>query len=178
MAHGDHIFSYRLGYSHHGIDCGDGSVVHFDSDPLRKAASTLSAQRAPRIRRISMDEFGQGQQIQVRNYSQCDPSESVVERAASRIGDEGYDLFQNNCEHFAVWCKTGRPQSTQIDAVRYATRPLRRVAPASAVAWRAVRYIPPAYRPWAVGAALGLTGASMASRYLTHRLRSRNRQES
>ena len=36
MARGDHIFVYCLGYSHHGVDCGDGDVIHFDSDPIRK----------------------------------------------------------------------------------------------------------------------------------------------
>ena len=31
----------------------------------------------------------------------------------------GYDLFGNNCEHFAYWCKTGLKRSRQV---RRATR--------------------------------------------------------
>ena len=36
MAKGDHLFVYCGGYSHHGIDVGDGNVIHFDSTPFRK----------------------------------------------------------------------------------------------------------------------------------------------
>ena len=32
--------------------------------------------------------------------------EETVERAYSRLGEREYDLVSNNCEHFAIWCKT------------------------------------------------------------------------
>ena len=41
MAIGDHIFVQCTGYSHHGIDCGDGSVIHFDFTPVRKLFSCV-----------------------------------------------------------------------------------------------------------------------------------------
>lgn len=43
--------------------------------------------------------------------------EETVERARSCLGDGEYNLATNNCEHFAVWCKTGVSKSYQIDAV-------------------------------------------------------------
>ena len=43
--------------------------------------------------------------------------EETVKRARSRIGESNYDLFENNCEHFAIWCKTGLSRSTQIEAL-------------------------------------------------------------
>lgn len=39
---------------------------------------------------------------------------TVVRRAKSKIGTRGYNLLWNNCEHFALWCKTGEPMSEQV----------------------------------------------------------------
>ncbi len=43
--------------------------------------------------------------------------EETVERARSKIGCGGYDPVFNNCEHFAIWCKTGIEKSEQIEEV-------------------------------------------------------------
>ena len=44
-------------------------------------------------------------------------AKETVERARSRIGEHGYNLLLNNCEHFAVWCKTGVEKSEQVDEI-------------------------------------------------------------
>ena len=41
--------------------------------------------------------------------------EETAERARSKIGMGGYDLLCQNCEHFAVWCKTGEAKSSQTE---------------------------------------------------------------
>ena len=41
--------------------------------------------------------------------------QETVQRARDHIGTRQYDFFLNNCEHFAVWCKTGLSKSEQID---------------------------------------------------------------
>lgn len=43
--------------------------------------------------------------------------EETVERAKSRLGENKYSLVFNNCEHFAIWCKTGIHESRQVDEV-------------------------------------------------------------
>ena len=43
------------------------------------------------------------------------PAETVA-RARSRLGQRGYNLLLNNCEHFAIWCKTGLEKSEQVDS--------------------------------------------------------------
>ena len=43
--------------------------------------------------------------------------QETIERAKSRLGERGYDLLFDNCEHFAIWCKTGLSRSTQIERV-------------------------------------------------------------
>jgi len=32
------------------------------------------------------------------------------------LGQSGYDLFTNNCEHFATWCVAGEHSSAQVEA--------------------------------------------------------------
>ena len=41
----------------------------------------------------------------------------TLNRARSRIGESNYNLFSNNCEHFALWCKTGISESHQISSL-------------------------------------------------------------
>ena len=43
--------------------------------------------------------------------------EETLERAKSKIGDSGYSIPFNNCEHFVWWCKTGIKKSEQIDDI-------------------------------------------------------------
>ena len=42
------------------------------------------------------------------------PKETVY-RARSRLGERGYNLLLHNCEHFAIWCKTGVEKSDQVE---------------------------------------------------------------
>ena len=109
MATGDQIYAYREllnlsgVYEHHGIDCGDGNVIHY-----RKPSET--------IEQTSIASFARGSRIYRRDYSGqfCYLPEIVVERATSRLGEQKYNLLFNNCEHFATWCKTGKSESQQI----------------------------------------------------------------
>ena len=41
--------------------------------------------------------------------------EETVERAYSRLGERDYNLLTNNCEHFAIWCKTNLSESWQVE---------------------------------------------------------------
>lgn len=102
MAKGDHIYTQHLPYTHHGIDCGDDSVIHF------------GRRGGEKICRISKNDFASGNKINVKEYGKCYSDDAVVRRAESRLGEKGYDLVSNNCEHFAYWCKTGKYKSEQV----------------------------------------------------------------
>ena len=52
--------------------------------------------------------------IRLQGYHLYSPEETV-ERAKSRLGEEKYSLPFNNCEHFALWCKTGVSESHQFN---------------------------------------------------------------
>ncbi|NJL83377.1 MAG: NC domain-containing protein [Chloroflexaceae bacterium] len=111
MTLGDQIYVYREFwnlqgvYEHHGIDCGDGSVIHY-----RKFGDRA------RVERTALGTFTQGRRLFKREYGGgfCFIPEQTLKRAASRLGEEKYNLLFNNCEHFATWCKTGINDSQQI----------------------------------------------------------------
>ena len=47
----------------------------------------------------------------------CDPLTETVERALGHLERQDwpqYDVVKNNCEHFAVYCKTGQRKSLQV----------------------------------------------------------------
>lgn len=98
---GDHVYYNCGAYSHHGIDCGDGTVIHYTKN-------------YGKISHISWASFASGNTVFVREYGQCNTPDIVVWRAESRLGEDAYHLFDNNCEHFATWCKTGVHASEQV----------------------------------------------------------------
>ena len=49
-----------------------------------------------------------------RDYHLYSGAETVA-RARAELGKEGYNIVCNNCEHFAVWCKTGLKESSQVN---------------------------------------------------------------
>jgi len=109
MALGDQVYAMRevAGvpgvYEHHGIDCGDETVIHY-----YKGGKTPTVTQTPR------DLFARGGRIFIKLQSVAYVPSIVVQRAHSRLGEQRYDLLTNNCEHFATWCKTGRNESEQL----------------------------------------------------------------
>jgi hypothetical protein len=104
MASGDHLYVRRgLRYSHHGIDCGDGSVIHY-----------IGPRRTRFVARTSLAEFAATSKVRVRSYDKRLSAEVAVRNAESRLGLQDYSLVRNNCEHFAAWCCTGRSASAQV----------------------------------------------------------------
>lgn len=107
MAKGDHLWVNRGFYTHHGIDAGDGTVIHFAGKPALQMREAC-------VIRTSIAEFASGRRLRVRPHKGADHPDVVLERAESRLGASGYRLLRNNCEHFATWCCTGRATSDQV----------------------------------------------------------------
>jgi hypothetical protein len=109
MALGDQLYVWRQFvnvegvYQHHGIDVGDGNVIHY-----RKPSEIIEC--------TSFETFSRGNPVYIRQYPDgfCFIGDVVVNRAISRLGENKYNLIFNNCEHFATWCKTGVSDSQQI----------------------------------------------------------------
>ena len=102
-----------LRYSHHGVYVGRGRVVHY---------SGLSGgfwQCGP-VEEVSLSRFALGHAVWIAEHPESPYSrEEIVRRARSRLGENDYRLFTNNCEHFCNWCHSGVSHSAQVQ------RPLR-----------------------------------------------------
>ncbi|MCC5656127.1 lecithin retinol acyltransferase family protein [Nostoc sp. XA010] len=114
MAQGDHIYCriYHNDKSpyHHGIDCGNDTVIHYQNN-YKDGKDRI-------IRWVSMTEFTKNRKIYIKKHDKCDPPIVVFMRAKRRLGEESYNIFYNNCEHFAHYCKTGEPISPQVEKVK------------------------------------------------------------
>ena len=108
MAFGDHIYVDRGFYTHHGVDIGDGWVIHF--------ASADSTKSGALIRQATIEDFAGTGAVQVRAYGVRLDADQAVDRAKAMLGESAYDLFANNCEHFATWCVAGDHSSVQAEA--------------------------------------------------------------
>lgn len=104
MAQGDHIYVNTGIIDHHGIDCGDGTVIHFSKKKGRICQDTIHS-------------FARGNSICVKQRKHCYSPKQIVQRAKSKLGESGYNLFGNNCEHFATWCHSGQHDSKQVGNV-------------------------------------------------------------
>ena len=118
---GDHIFSGRVGYYHHGIYIGDGRVIHFGSPRSMKTDKSRIIETS--IEAFQEEYVGLKTPIYTVKYVQCAPNEEVIQRSKRLLEEcehtglfrgRTYDLVTNNCEHFATYCKTGIAQSLQI----------------------------------------------------------------
>lgn len=122
MAKGDLIYVNRnheylpIQFKHYGIDCGDGTVIHY-------AEINNNKYRYHEIIQESLYSFASINDVFIfiaiydDNDGFCYSPEAVVERAESRLGEREYDLWKNNCEHFARWCKTGKSISYQTGSL-------------------------------------------------------------
>ncbi|MDJ0733128.1 MAG: lecithin retinol acyltransferase family protein [Nostocaceae cyanobacterium] len=107
MKAGDHIYIYLkhksgFKFTHHGIYIGNSKVIHYWKNKVRKT---------------KINRFSCGKNIHVKHYKKSYSSSRVVKRAKKKLDERKYNLFLNNCEHFATWCKIGKHKSEQIDNV-------------------------------------------------------------
>jgi hypothetical protein len=139
MAITNHIYVQCTGFVHHGIECGDGSVIHYDGG---------------KVVRIPIATFCDGNQYFTKHYSHCNSDLVVIKLAESRLGESKYSLFSNNCEHFARWCKTGQHDSEQIKNI---------VVTVSGTAASGAAVAGSISIVGAIGAEVGLSGAGVMS---------------
>ncbi|NUM56584.1 MAG: lecithin retinol acyltransferase family protein [Candidatus Hydrogenedentes bacterium] len=90
MARGDHIRVFRRGYWHHGIDCGDGTVIHYTGELFNRANAA--------VRRTSMEQFAKGGRVRVVKSKSTYDVDAIIERAHSRLDEMRYSTVLNNCE--------------------------------------------------------------------------------
>jgi Lecithin retinol acyltransferase len=113
QTYGNHLKVHRGLYWHHGIGIGNGRVVHFIGLAQSKSAAAIKID--------TLEAFAAGGAIRIVEYARRYSPPDVVRMALSRVGENGYNAFGKNCEHFARWCMTGEHRSSQIEKTGAAT---------------------------------------------------------
>jgi len=118
MARGDRLqVEHRIAgstvtYLHHGIDVGDGTIVHARPRDFRNPFG------GGRVVRTSRADFAECRIVRVVTEPPAAyPPDEVAARALAHVGRDGYHPVVDNCEHFATWCATGRRASRQVEIV-------------------------------------------------------------
>lgn len=112
--YGDILVAQRTAYRHYGVYTQDETVIHYTSQDSDISKDNKIIETSIRdFIKDSNEYFVLNLDSSVSVYSPSD----TVKRAKSRIGEKLYDVMTNNCEHFAMWCKTGKSESSQIDDI-------------------------------------------------------------
>jgi hypothetical protein len=93
---------------HHGLYVGHGRVIHY-------AGLKALWHRGP-VEEVTVEQFsgGRGWQVQDR-ATPAFVGLAAVERARTRLGEDRYRIWSNNCEHFVEWCLSGTARSAQVE---------------------------------------------------------------
>ena len=123
---GDHITFHRKLYWHHAIveyiDKKNGKigVIHYNKTSEGFMQDIFSSPKRGVKARVVQDtcEFKKEPVYLMKHiHGRCLDPETVVLIAQIRVGESEYDLVSNNCEHFAMSCKTGVSSSYQVEKV-------------------------------------------------------------
>ncbi len=117
---GDHIRVQRIGglYAHHGVYVSDEEVIHFTG----KEDDSILDWSKPEVISSDLEYFLKGGVLEIKEYTDEEfqdlyAPEQIVTYARACLGDKGYHLAFNNCEHFANVCTLGRFRSNQVERV-------------------------------------------------------------
>lgn len=105
-------------YYHYGIFVSEDEIIQFGlpTDPQKEAAQI-------KVLVSDISTFLGGGQVET---AVLDANEKrtvrknadIVKIARSRIGEGGYDILHNNCEHFVNDCAFGKAESSFVNNVR------------------------------------------------------------
>lgn len=105
---------------HYGIYVSDAEVIQFGLAPAARPALKDSEVE---VLATDIDTFLGGQFLEVAEFDRKEKKthptpEEAVAKARARMGEKGYHILYNNCEHFAHECVSGKHYSEQVDGVR------------------------------------------------------------
>ena len=121
---GDHICFNRKFYWHHAIVesvdklNGEVSVIEYSNAAKQFSRDNSTPPKNPGWAEVVRRNFKlQDDPFNVIKHDRCYDPENVVSRATDRLGERNYRPTTNNCEHFALWCKTGISSSQQVNNI-------------------------------------------------------------
>ena len=119
----DHIRRERGLYWHHFIvvsvykGSGEVNIIEYTNIATDFIQDNSGDPKNPGKAKVVRGKikFDTNENLYVIKHTSCFDPETVISRAESKLGEREYNAFTNNCEHFALWCKTGVSSSEQIN---------------------------------------------------------------
>ena len=105
---------------HYGVYVSPEEVIQFGLAPNARPELKDSDIE---VLSTDIDTFLQNQFLEVAEFDRKEKKthptpDEVIAKARARMGERGYHILYNNCEHFAYECVTGKHYSEQVDGVR------------------------------------------------------------
>ena len=120
MTRGD-IVRVKVGeIRHYGICVEDDAIVQFGPNPSRRGQTRDDAIA---VCLTDVADFCAGEAFEVgvpsaEELTRRRTVEEIVRAATARVGERGYNVIHNNCEHFAYECYLGERRSEQEEQMR------------------------------------------------------------
>ena len=121
---GDHICFHRILYTHHAIVesvdelNGEVTVIEYSNSAKQFCCDNSTPPKNPGLAEVVRRTFQlKDDPVNVIKHDRCFDPETVVSRARSKLGERNYNPISNNCEHLALWCKTGISSSEQVNDI-------------------------------------------------------------
>ncbi len=110
-SHGDIIRVRMSFYYHYGIYADDNTVIQFGYPDNTGVASEDIAVLVTDINTFSCGNICETGVCEKQEKKKRFSAAETVLRAKSRIGETGYNILENNCEHFVYACAFGKNHS-------------------------------------------------------------------
>lgn len=119
---GDIIRTKVSFYYHYGIFVDENQVIQFGlPENVSQPADTIHVLQTDVYRFLNGGELEVGVPEREERKKMRSARE-IVEIAIGRMGEGGYDILHNNCEHFVNDCAFGAPHSSFLSDVRLKLR--------------------------------------------------------
>lgn len=104
---------------HYGIYVSDDEIIQFGPPPT----TILRRDEDIEVCVTGIEGFLLGKFLEVAEYDRKEmkkarSSQEVIEIARDRIGEKGYSILYNNCEHFVYECVFGEKYCSQTETIR------------------------------------------------------------
>lgn len=117
---GDIIRVKFSSFYHYGIFLDDDNIVQFGLSPVLRS---IADSKNVKVCVSDMNTFLNGEFLEVgvldkKELKNRRSADEIEKTALSRIGEGGYNILYNNCEHFAYECVFGQKYCSQTERVR------------------------------------------------------------
>ncbi len=105
---------------HYGIFVAEDEIIQFGQAPNARIGVPDSEIK---VCSTDLTVFLSGGSLEVAELDEDElkkrrEEKATVEYARQKIGESGYNILYNNCEHFAYECVMGSKYSSQVDDIR------------------------------------------------------------